>query len=282
MSFRKSEQAIELSRAVPSKTTRSNGNGTAGAALVSAEILSRTALGHSKRKIARDLHIGRHRIDAILAQHQTAPLSTTRIARIIPLAYDAVEKTLTTNEWPQAGNLGMRLLERTDLAEQQGDRYTFTGDVSLTQAINMVPSRGATPAIEADLLESASVPAPALTVASEPEPAPAQRAATADAFLLERRAAVDRPCAENLPAAHEEQRKRPYMRVVAAAPFLQCHLRCGRSQTSMGELRGEQRRPMTADESIAEQRRFAEEWKRKNPALYRSGRRVAFSVPVLR
>lgn len=146
MSFGKSEQAIELSRAVPSKTTRSNSSGTTGAALVSAEILSRTALGHSKRKIARDLHIGRHRIDAILAQHQAAPLSTTRIARIIPLAYDAVEKTLTTNEWSQAGNLGMRLLERTDLAEQQGDRYTFTGDVSLTQAINMVPSlRGAMP-----------------------------------------------------------------------------------------------------------------------------------------
>lgn len=46
-----------------------------------------------------------------------------------------------------------------------------------------------------------------------------------------------------------------------------------------GELRGEQRLPMSADEVIAEQRRFAEEWKRKNPA--RCGeRRIAFSVPV--
>lgn len=48
-----------------------------------------------------------------------------------------------------------------------------------------------------------------------------------------------------------------------------------------GEARGEQRRAMTADESIAEQRRFAEEWKRKNPS-YSGGRRVLFSVPVPR
>lgn len=46
-----------------------------------------------------------------------------------------------------------------------------------------------------------------------------------------------------------------------------------------GETRSE-RRPRTADEIIAEQRRLAEEWKRKNPARHGSGRRVAFSVPV--
>src|SRR6266852_308629 len=68
-------------------------NGTTGASLVRAEVLARLALGHTKRQIARDLHIGRHRIDAILVQHQRAPLGTTRIARILPLAYDAVEKT---------------------------------------------------------------------------------------------------------------------------------------------------------------------------------------------
>lgn len=193
MSFGKSEQVIAVAVAGRRKTT--------GTDLVRAEVLARLALGHSKRKIARDLHIGRDRVTAIMAQDQTRPDRTTRIARILPLAYDAVEKTLTTNEWPQAGNLGMRLLERTDLAEQQGDSYHVHGDVSLTQAINMVPLRGAspTPAIEADLLESASVPAPALTVATEPEPAPA----------LERRAAVNRQCAENLRAAHEEQRRSP-------------------------------------------------------------------------
>jgi hypothetical protein len=60
--------------------------GTTGADVVRAEVLARIALGHSKRKIARDLHIGRHRLDAILAQHQSA-LSTTRVARITPLAY---------------------------------------------------------------------------------------------------------------------------------------------------------------------------------------------------
>lgn len=49
-----------------------------------------------------------------------------------------------------------------------------------------------------------------------------------------------------------------------------------------GEPRGEQRRPMNADESIAEQRRFAEEWKRKNPSHNDGGRRIAFSVPVPR
>jgi hypothetical protein len=35
---------------------------------------------------------------------------------------------------------------------------------------------------------------------------------------------------------------------------------------------------MTADECIAERRRFAEEWKRKNPGY--GGRRVLFSVPA--
>ena len=46
------------------------------------------------------------------------------------------------------------------------------------------------------------------------------------------------------------------------------------------EAGGEQRRPITED--IAEQRRFAEEWKRKNLARYGTRRRVLFSVPVLR
>jgi DNA-binding CsgD family transcriptional regulator len=58
--------------------------GTTGADVVRAEVLARIALGHSKRKIARDLHIGRHTIDAILARHQSAPLGTTRVARITP------------------------------------------------------------------------------------------------------------------------------------------------------------------------------------------------------
>lgn len=49
-----------------------------------------------------------------------------------------------------------------------------------------------------------------------------------------------------------------------------------------GEARGERRfsGAMTADEIIAEQRCFAEEWKRKNPQRYGRGRRVLFSVPV--
>jgi hypothetical protein len=98
-------------------------------------------VGHSKRKIAHDLHIGRHRLDAILAQHQSAPLSTTRVARITPLAYDAVERTLTTNEWRHAGSLGMRWLERTDLAEQEGDRYNIEGDLVLQLGLALLPSR---------------------------------------------------------------------------------------------------------------------------------------------
>jgi hypothetical protein len=58
------------------------------------------------------------------------------------------------------------------------------------------------------------------------------------------------------------------------APALSCRL-------YGGEARGEQRRfagAMTADEIIREQRRFAEEWKRKNPRYGRH--RVQFSVPV--
>ena len=50
-----------------------------------------------------------------------------------------------------------------------------------------------------------------------------------------------------------------------------------------GEPRGEQRclaGAMTADETIAEQRRFAEEWKRKNRPRYDTRRRI--SVPILR
>ncbi len=73
------------------------GNYGTGAGVVRAEVLARVALGHSNRKIARDLHIGRHTIDAILAQHQSAPLGTTRVARITPLAYDAVENLRRTN-----------------------------------------------------------------------------------------------------------------------------------------------------------------------------------------
>lgn len=46
-----------------------------------------------------------------------------------------------------------------------------------------------------------------------------------------------------------------------------------------GELRGQQRRPMTADESITEQRRFAEEWKRKNPLRYDTRRRISVPIP---
>jgi hypothetical protein len=121
--------------------------GTNGAEVVRGEVLARIALGHSKRKVARDLHIGRHRLDAILAQHQSAPLSTTRVARITPLAYDAVERTLTTNEWRHAGSLGMRWLERTDLAEQQGDRYNIAGDLVLQQGIALMPSHPALPAL---------------------------------------------------------------------------------------------------------------------------------------
>jgi hypothetical protein len=36
---------------------------------------------------------------------------------------------------------------------------------------------------------------------------------------------------------------------------------------------------MTADERIAEQRRFAEEWKRKNPSRYDTRRRFSVSIP---
>jgi hypothetical protein len=120
---------------------------TTGADVVRGEVLARVALGHSKRKIARDLHIGRHRLDAILAQHQSAPLSTTRVARITPLAYDAVERTLTTNEWRHAGSLGMRWLERTDLAERQGNRYNIAGDLVLQQGFSFMASRPALPAV---------------------------------------------------------------------------------------------------------------------------------------
>jgi hypothetical protein len=48
------------------------------------------------------------------------------------------------------------------------------------------------------------------------------------------------------------------------------------------ETRGEQRRPagtMTADEIIAERRRFAEEWKRKNPPRYDIWRRISIPIP---
>ena len=36
---------------------------------------------------------------------------------------------------------------------------------------------------------------------------------------------------------------------------------------------------MTADEAIAEQRRFAEEWKRKNPPRYKARRRISVPIP---
>jgi hypothetical protein len=153
--------------------------GTTGADMVRAEVLARVALGHSKRKIARDLHTGRHRLDAILAQHQSAPLGTTRVARITPLAYDAVERTLTTNEWPHAGSLGMRWLERTDLAVQQGSRYNIEGDLVLQQGLTFMPSR---PALRALTTQSgAEQPADAsldigaaVTVGAEAELAPAE------------------------------------------------------------------------------------------------------------
>jgi hypothetical protein len=48
------------------------------------------------------------------------------------------------------------------------------------------------------------------------------------------------------------------------------------------EPRGEQRRlagAMTADEIIAEQRRKAEEWKRKNPLRYDNRRRISVPIP---
>jgi hypothetical protein len=50
-----------------------------------------------------------------------------------------------------------------------------------------------------------------------------------------------------------------------------------------GETRGDQRRfvaAMTADEIIAEQRRFAEEWTSKNPPRYDTRRRMR--IPILR
>jgi hypothetical protein len=146
-----SEQAIGVAKR----------GGTTGADVVRGEVLARIALGHSKRKIARDLHIGRHRLDAILEQHQAAPLSTTRVARITPLAYDAVEKTLTTNEWRHAGSLGMRWLERTDLAERQGNRYDIAGDLVLQQGLALLPSLRA--ANDGGTL-------PALTIESGTEP----------------------------------------------------------------------------------------------------------------
>jgi hypothetical protein len=49
-----------------------------------------------------------------------------------------------------------------------------------------------------------------------------------------------------------------------------------------GEARGEQRRlasAMTADEIIAEQRGFAEEWKRKNAPRYHTPRRILVPIP---
>ena len=49
-----------------------------------------------------------------------------------------------------------------------------------------------------------------------------------------------------------------------------------------GEPRAEQRRfdgAMTADETIAEQTGFAEEWKRKNPPRYDTRRRISVPIP---
>jgi hypothetical protein len=118
----------------------------------------------------------------------------------------------------------MRWLERTDLAEQQGDRYNFEGDVVLQQGLALLPSfraakdGAALPAltVEAEIVDqSALTPARAGAVdgASLPGAATVEQqsaAAPADALIRVRQAAEDRQCAENLRRAHEEQRKHPH------------------------------------------------------------------------
>lgn len=121
----------------------------------------------------------------------------------------------------------------------------------------------------------------------DPQPRPSQRALAREldvrrsyVFKVQRKAQTEgmdallrhgRVTLDDLARAREFTARLREEGLLAPAPGLRLYV---------GEARGEQRRPMTADESIAEQRRFAEEWKREHPARYGGGRRVLFSVPV--
>jgi hypothetical protein len=75
--------------------------------------------------------------------------------------YEVSRATLTTNEWTHAGSLGMRWLERTDLAERQGNQYNIAGDLVLQHGLALLPSLRA--ANDGGTL-------PALTIESGTEP----------------------------------------------------------------------------------------------------------------
>lgn len=110
------------------------------------EIISRRTLGHSKRKIARDLGIDRRTVDNTLQHtHQDQP-KATNIGKLSEIAYSVVEQGLTdtSSKVLDRAHLGLGVLK---LRQDDTERATaLPPQVQIAVGLLSAPARGSVPA----------------------------------------------------------------------------------------------------------------------------------------
>lgn len=137
-------------------------------------VISMWAQGTPKRKIARQLGIDKNTVASILkAYSQDKPDSVNRVPTLHPFAFDAVEKALKAGD----ARIGLDWLKATVLS-QPTEHVTFNGDVSLTQAVQMLP-----PSTPSRTSTDSSASRPVLTSSTGTEAA--EKAAGVDVSLPE-------------------------------------------------------------------------------------------------
>jgi len=110
------------------------------APVVQGSVISLRAAGKSKRSIARELGIDRKTVDNVLEVYQAdQPNYAETIRKLTTKAFvridEVIDKDTDTSKW---------LLERTALAPVGQPTVNVAGDLSLTQAIGLVPTSPST------------------------------------------------------------------------------------------------------------------------------------------
>jgi Homeodomain-like domain len=104
---------------------------------IQGDVITLYAQGTSKRRISKELGIARATVDNILARYsQSEPKNASRVQRMLPKAYDAVESALTRGD----ARIALDLLKVTDLAPTSAPQYRVEGDMHVSQAVNLLPS----------------------------------------------------------------------------------------------------------------------------------------------
>jgi len=108
------------------------------------EVLARTLASQSKSQIAREMGIDRETVTRIQECHNLPQLLADSrrfiVENVVPDAIHSLHAQIIDRDAPGDGDLAARLLEKSGVLDGgSAPSYTFEGNVTLQQAINLLP-----------------------------------------------------------------------------------------------------------------------------------------------